>query len=1740
MKGSLSVVLLASFTLAVRAQQHYGNEWIDHDQRYWAFWVGTYPDGSAFEGIWRIDSVTLADAGFPIGSTDARAIQVFGRERQVAIWFPGDSDGVFNAADHIEFYVPPNDAWLDSALWDDPAHINNPYLSSIGDSIQYFVTIGDPQQSLRAIDQDPGDWAALPNAEPWYWADVFELPWPGQFTYKRGRRDYWGSTTSWMGDGEGFSFFDMVNDGDDDPNIVNLITPFPWSDPSAPPMKLELAVMGANAAGNLQYIDHKLMVTAGVAPNQASVDSSWIAEKTIKLGLEIPAGGYVSPITPVELNIVHDLHQTVSPQLDQYYPDRQALAYVKATYPHAIGAGTFPAQFYRMHFDNDGQDIRLDFTMPGEPVVWVFGDQVRRVNVEDANGGWNCRLPFTQGSATTDAVLTVKAAARPVTGFYPVNGTGYFTDHLAVSADSALIIVTHPALMNGTLQYAQYRETNTHNRFSTVVANVLELYQQYGGGILRHPVAIRRFVKQLADNATYGPQGLFLVGKATQAAKLANGDLSGYRSISPQDSVVRKMCLVPSFGYPPSDALFTMGLDGDHREQVIPVGRLAARNDQQVLDYLAKVQQLEAQQSVPAAWMKNILHFRGGFTTEELVLFQSTLDQYRTIAEDTCFTGKVTQFVKNPDDLISQAAADSVSDLIQQGVTLMTFFAHASGGGFDISIDQPNNYQWNGRYPFMIGNSCYTGNIHLPSCGSGSEQFVMPAGAGAIAFIASIDLALAQYLSLITREFYASFAHANYGGTIGRHIQYADSVFLHNVPPDDDITHLTYWTTAQQFTLQGDPVLRMNSPLVPELAITANDVRLLPDPVTADVDSFVVEATVRNLANACRCPRFPVAVKRQFGQGQQYTLVDSLVLDSFERTLPFTLPVLADSGGAGVNNLTVEVDLQELPVGLVDEYEDVANNSVTRQFIVVSGDIIPADPYNFAITPDPAPMLRASTGDPFAPVRNYVFQIDTTDTYDSPMMEHTTVSAPGGVVSWQPQGIYSLNQGQDSLVFYWRCAVDSVGNNGYEWKEFSFQHITGRTGWGQAHHFQFKDTLANNSFSNMVFDRPGRDFDFFTGLRSVGAVTQGNSSAICKWTRDLYTQERNVGCAGGTPSIMMAVIDPFDFTAWTSLFNGTGHHLGAYNSAVCNNVGHPFKAFFYRQNNPGEMAALAATLTSPDSIPAGHYLLFYTLRYIDLPAITGSGLMTAFAAMGADTLNSGLVPDHAPYIFFTRKGDPAFGQEVWSDDPNAIINIAVFLDANGNSGTMATPRSAEMLDWNSLHWRIVPEQEPSDSARIVIRAVDNTQQYEGPFYTVDPAATTDSLYFTDIGLNGSQYPRVRLVGAYVSEQDGDARPAQTKRWQIIGSPAPECAIDPPLGFFSHIDSLFVGQQAEVMVAVHNISDVAMDSLLMAAWLTDGNNTRHTVHWRMRAPLPVGGVLLDTIRFELQAGWGGMNALVIEANPIDTATGLYDQREQYHFNNIAILRFETFADRENPVLDVTFDGIHILDGDIVSAQPEVVMTLNDENTTLLFDEVADTAYIKVYLLPPGSSNETLIPFTDPGGAEVMRFTPTNGPENECRIQWMPDRLSDGVYRLRVRASDISGNQSGSHDLTVRFEVVNKPTITEVLNYPNPFTTSTRFVFTLTGSETPTGMRIRIMTISGRVVREIMLDELGPLHIGRNITDYAWDGTDQFGDKLARGVYLYQVAAQLHGEDIEHRASGADGYFKKGFGKMYLLR
>jgi flagellar hook assembly protein FlgD len=141
---------------------------------------------------------------------------------------------------------------------------------------------------------------------------------------------------------------------------------------------------------------------------------------------------------------------------------------------------------------------------------------------------------------------------------------------------------------------------------------------------------------------------------------------------------------------------------------------------------------------------------------------------------------------------------------------------------------------------------------------------------------------------------------------------------------------------------------------------------------------------------------------------------------------------------------------------------------------------------------------------------------------------------------------------------------------------------------------------------------------------------------------------------------------------------------------------------------------------------------------------------------------------------------------------------------------------------------------------------------------------------------------------------------------------------------------------------------------------------------------------------------------------------------------------------------------------------------------------------------------------------------------------------------VQGSDKSGNVSGDFEYTIDFEVIHESRITQLMNYPNPFSTATKFVFTLTGDRAPDDVLIQIMTISGRVVREITEVEIGPIQIGRNITEFSWDGRDQFGDLLANGVYLYRVKAKIDGKDIDLLNSDADQYFHKGLGKMYIIR
>lgn len=1706
MKHVLLVALFTLETVAAMAQTVYGNEWVDHTRRYWRFNVHA-------EGLVRIDSAALAGSGFPVATVDPAHIMVFARERQVPLYVHGGEDGVLNGEDFIELHVQGNDGWLDAHMYEQPGHQANPYYSLYNDTIRYFLTWDPDAPKERVARYENTDFASY-APRPYFIGEVFSSL---VATYRPGFADSNGLSSGFMLEGEGWTNNQLLqatsaNEGHEQTRSIGLVNRYTGAD--VPPARFWSVTVGANNPGFPTLDDHHLRISYGPsAPGVLVLDTIYRGHKVIRHEFEV-AGPELTNNVVVRFQVPYDLFGTgqIGAAAPSLYVDRQVTSNFGARYARTFALQNRSLTTMGLPVDPDVPVAHIDFSnFPGPSVLYAWGDSLRRIEVSPNGNRWRALVPQDMGGAETRAVLVGPGSITNVTALTPVNGTGYFVDYATLELDSAMLLVTHASLMESANEYASYRRSSPRNPMPVLVVDVEDLYDQFGGGIPKHAFAIRRFGRFVLDKWATDPQALFLVGKSVQTPRVGN---VGYR---PDGGGAYARCLVPSYGYPPSDPCFTLGLRNDPRRMEIPVGRLSANDNGEVRAYLEKVRTFEGQP--PAAWMKNILHFRGGFTAAENNLFALYMNGWKQIAQDTAFGANVVGFSKTSSDIIQQASADSVRRYIEEGVTIMSFFAHAFATGFDITIDNPANYEWNGRYPMVIGNSCYIGNIHLNGTGSTSEEWVILPDKGPIAFLASVDAGYAVFLNPYTREFYRSFSQVNYGKSIGEHLRYASFQQLNSSSSIQAVNNV------HTFTLQGDPALILNSWPKPDYTVSEQDIFFDPPTVSADVDTFAVKVVVTNIGKAINTS-INVALDRENpGLPNTQTVLSRLDNVYLRDTAVFRLPTKGFSGGQGVNRLNVRVDLDpdEVP-----ELDDLGNNSTSTSLFIISGDLVPVYPYNYAIVPDPAPVLKASTGDPFAPVRNYVFQVDTTDTFDSPVLETAMVTAPGGVVEWRPSSIYAQTGQRDSTVYFWRCSIDSTGNDGYNWYERSFQYIPGKHGWGQARFAQFK----NNTFDGMEHDRAEEEFRFFSGVRTMRAEVQGNvSSNSTGWYLELTPQDYN-GCSVH-PAWHVAVVDPANFRPWGTYWNGQnpGHRFSNQNDGTnCRN--RVELNFTFRTNVDSQMVGLQNMITN--AVPDGYHLLFFTWRHLDKAGMAANapGLMPALQELGVPDWS--LLPDSVPMIFHVRKGFPETYQAVIGNSIDDYIHMTVMVEGLSDRGEMTTMEAGPAKAWHGLYWRDRPV-DPGDSTIIQVRGVTSAgaevELFEFP-------AAQDSV--PDLGdlVSAQQYPRLKLRGRFFDLAGADPDPSQLQRWQLLSTPVPECAIDPPSGFLNALDGLFEGQEASVAVAVRNVSEFDMDSLLIGAWVVDRNNFRRPVHFRINAPLPAGAVSVDTIRFST-LGLGGPNTLIMEANPLDSTTGLYHQPEQYRFNNIAQLRFMVEQDHENPLLDVTFDGIHILDGDIVSSRPEIQVLLRDENPVLLMDSPADTALFKVFLTSPGTGLERIY-FRDGTGVEQLQFIPASGPGNEARILYRPTFSMDGRYTLTVQAMDKSNNNSGDHDYRINFEVIGKPTITEVLNYPNPFTTNTRFVFTITGSEPPTYMKVQIMTVTGRVVREVKMYELGPIRVGRNISEFAWDGTDEFGDRLARGVYLYRVIAQLNGEDIEYRATGASEYFHKGFGKMYLLR
>jgi hypothetical protein len=142
----------------------------------------------------------------------------------------------------------------------------------------------------------------------------------------------------------------------------------------------------------------------------------------------------------------------------------------------------------------------------------------------------------------------------------------------------------------------------------------------------------------------------------------------------------------------------------------------------------------------------------------------------------------------------------------------------------------------------------------------------------------------------------------------------------------------------------------------------------------------------------------------------------------------------------------------------------------------------------------------------------------------------------------------------------------------------------------------------------------------------------------------------------------------------------------------------------------------------------------------------------------------------------------------------------------------------------------------------------------------------------------------------------------------------------------------------------------------------------------------------------------------------------------------------------------------------------------------------------------------------------------------RVKYPLSKLEDGLHKISVKAWDVANNPGEG---TTEFVVATngKSALEHVLNYPNPFVSATKFLFRHHLPEVNVKVQVRIFTVSGKLVKTLFAtvgSENGLVSEG-----IEWDGNDDFGDSLGKGVYLYKI----HIESPRNSSLSEDSDFEK---------
>lgn len=1690
----VAFTLLIVFSLILNTTaQEYGNEWIDYNKTYYKVAINQ-------TGIYRVTFEQLNAVGFP-SNISTNKLQAFFRGQEQAIHVGGGSDSFFGPGDYIEFYGKRNDGTLDAFMYQKPEYQTNPYRNIYSDFTYVFLTIasdgktGKRMANASAFGGSPITFYREEIVR--HFTNSFALG--QQYPESDTRFDSGGYNSDWI-NGKGYTGpLSSGNSASKRDYVFNISDLYQTS---------FVASFDITMTGRSNTV-HNVDILAGPSPDNQRVIQNLLFNNFDNIRISSPLN---QSDFDLENNRVY-ISYKVNPRIGNGSNERVAVSVIKLNHLRNFNANGAANKAFTLN--NSISNNTASFT------ISEVGDNARLYDISDEN---SIRMV---NSSVSDSTLTASlGGARGLTKLW-INTTTFSSNEIQqITIDKPkegsnyLMVIGEQFTQasqgedNVAQSFADYRESQQGGAYVVDLQKFSNLRNLFSYGEYS-PLAIRRYAKYMLTQGT--PKFLFLVGKSLDISYQYERTKSNGSFIYPES--------FPCWGAPCSDNLYTANISNDINiyEPLLATGRLSSIFPAALSNYLNKLKEHESI-TQPQEWQKRALHLSGGKNNNELTGFRGFVDFYKNIIEGKYLGASVSTASKRT---TSELEFIDVVDQVNEGLGLITFFGHSSIVTTDITIGKVSNpvlgYSNKGRYPFLLINGCLTGNVYDKNNATIGEDWVTSASRGAIGYIAHSDLGYSLNQHYFTTEFYRThFQDSDFiNAPIGSVIKEVVKRNLANRSTDK----LT-WAHAQQYVLQGDPAVRLYPTDKADYEITDESISaetFFGVPLSVLADSFRIAIDVKNLGIVDE-KDFDVSILRTFSDGSTRRYSPSFYRAiKNEETIYFVIrnSVQDKLKSPGINSFEIFIDYSE---NVEEARED--NNYARIELVFPKGGTDIITPKEFSILNQQPINIIVQNKNLLDKPRSFLFEIDTTDLYNSPIKKDTLIFS-GLTPSWQTSLLTDNNL--DSTVYYVRSRYAQIDTEeDSTWAESSFIYIKdGPEGWSQSHFPQYK----KNELVKIERDDNKRELNFIEEFNelvvtSVGSgVSDRNSYKVTYNNVDIVS---NGQCF--TNRLLMVKFNrdtgvPYseDYVAITTPLSCG---LGTPGAATWLDVG-----VINRFNGINRVINDSNT-GDPMLFMAGGGFSYHGMA---------NAQWEAFARIGADvekmreTLENG-----DPFILFGKVGLAAGQAEMVFPDktPGAIASNAQTLVGNfgiqvdNTTGTMTSTLIGPAINWGSIHYNFGSKDNANELNDISINVVDRNGN-EGLILNKVPNTNYDLSW-----INPDIYPYIKLRTTFSDPVNNT--PTQLNKWQVYYKEAPEGILfyqanqDVNLGNPDSL-SISLGARTNFAFKFQNVSNGSFTDPIIAEYQLRNlaSNVTKTYYDTLQ-PLAIG----DSILFNVQVPtkeMEGKNRLRVFVNP-------RIQAEQIYENNIIEVEFNIVPDNANPILDVVFDGIHIMDGEIVSPTPIITVSLTDENKFLIRN---DTSGINLFLAKCESCSIDDIKIGDQQSEfERIHFSDTrvswvSNENNEFEIFFQPE-LEDGKYVFAAQGEDLSGNNSGIKPYRVRFEVINESSITNFYPYPNPFSDNVRFVFTLTGSEIPNELKIQIMTVSGRVVREITQDELGVIRAGNNISEYAWDGKDEFGDQLANGVYLYRVIIPKNDDMFEHRETEGDNLFKNGFGKLYLLK